>query len=188
MDSVVIIQARTSSTRLPGKVLLPISSIPIVILAAKRAANTGKEIIIVTSNEETDDALCIELNKNRIRHFRGDLNNVLKRFSSSVKDLDEDTIVFRLTADNVFPDGDLLDELEQVEGIIFYSSHQLPSDASERMKIYDKVLSSKKGLRFALEDLALFNRKDVKLIEDLKACNELSSQAVNLDIYQDWLT
>jgi spore coat polysaccharide biosynthesis protein SpsF (cytidylyltransferase family)/aryl-alcohol dehydrogenase-like predicted oxidoreductase len=113
MDSVVIIQARTSSTRLPGKVLLPISSIPIVILAAKRAANTGKEIIIVTSNEETDDALCIELNKNRIRHFRGDLNNVLKRFSSSVKDLDEDTIVFRLTADNVFPDGDLLDELEQ---------------------------------------------------------------------------
>ncbi len=113
MDSVVIIQARTSSTRLPGKVLLPISSIPIVILAAKRAANTGKEIIIVTSNEETDDALCIELNKNRIRHFRGDLNNVLKRFASSIKDLDEDTIVFRLTADNVFPDGGLLDELEQ---------------------------------------------------------------------------
>ena len=36
-----------------------------------------------------------------------------------------------------------LDELEQIEGIIFYSTHQLPSDASERMIIYDKVLSSK---------------------------------------------
>jgi sporadic carbohydrate cluster protein (TIGR04323 family) len=82
----------------------------------------------------------------------------------------------------------VLDELEQVEGIIFYSTHQLPPDASERMKIYDTVLSSKKGLRFALEDLALFSGKDVKLIEDLKACSELSSQAIKLDIYQDWLT
>jgi sporadic carbohydrate cluster protein (TIGR04323 family) len=82
----------------------------------------------------------------------------------------------------------VLDELEQIEGIIFYSTHQLPSDANERMKLYDKVLSSKKGLRFALEDLALFSGKDVKLIEDLKACNELSSQAIDLDLYQDWLT
>jgi sporadic carbohydrate cluster protein (TIGR04323 family) len=81
-----------------------------------------------------------------------------------------------------------LDELEQIEGIIFYSTHQLPSDASERMIIYDKVLSSKKGLRFALEDLALFNGKDVNLIEDLKTCNELSSQVIDLDVYQDWLT
>ena len=51
MNSVVIIQARTNSTRLPGKVLLPISSIPIVVLSAKRAANTEKEVIVVTSNE-----------------------------------------------------------------------------------------------------------------------------------------
>ena len=81
-----------------------------------------------------------------------------------------------------------LDELEQIEGIIFYSTHQLPSDTNERMEIYDKALNSKKGLRFALEDLAIFNRKDLQTIEDLKACNELSSQAIDLDIYQDWLT
>lgn len=81
-----------------------------------------------------------------------------------------------------------LEELAPIEGVIFYSTHQLPSDANERMKIYDKILSSKKGLRFALEDLALFNQKDVKLIEDLKACYELSSQAIDLDIYQEWLT
>ena len=81
-----------------------------------------------------------------------------------------------------------LEELGQIEGIIFYSTHQLPLDDNERMKIYDKVLTSKKGLRFALEDLALLNAKDVKLIEDLKACNKLSSQAIDLDIDQDWLT
>ena len=80
-----------------------------------------------------------------------------------------------------------LEELGQIEGIIFYSTHQLPLDDNERMKIYDKVLNSKKGLRFALEDLALFDEKDVKLIEDLKFCNELSAQAIDLDSYQESL-
>jgi sporadic carbohydrate cluster protein (TIGR04323 family) len=81
-----------------------------------------------------------------------------------------------------------LEELGQIEGVIFYSTYQLPSDVNERMKIYDKVLSSKKGLRFALEDLALFNENDINLIEDLKTCSELSSQAIDLYIFQDWLT
>jgi sporadic carbohydrate cluster protein (TIGR04323 family) len=81
-----------------------------------------------------------------------------------------------------------LDELGEIEGIIFYSTHQLPSDASERKKIYERVLGSKGGLRFALEDLTLFNRSDIELIEDLKACNELSAKALDLDIYQEWLT
>ena len=56
------------------------------------------------------------------------------------------------------------------------------------MKIYERVLGSKGGLRFALEDLALLNRNDIKLIEDLKACNELSEQALDLGTYQDWLS
>ena len=81
-----------------------------------------------------------------------------------------------------------LDELGEIEGIIFYSTHQLPLDATERMKIYERVLGSKGGLRFALEDLALLNRNDIKLIEDLKACNELSEQALDLGTYQDWLS
>lgn len=81
-----------------------------------------------------------------------------------------------------------LDELDQIEGIIFYSTHQLPSEATERKKIYDRVLRSKGGLRFALEDLALFNTNDIKIIEDLRVCHELSAQALDLDTYQEWLT
>ena len=80
-----------------------------------------------------------------------------------------------------------LDELGQIEGIIFYSIHQLPSDAVERMKIYEKVLNSKRGLRFALEELVLLSAKDIKTIEDLKACNSLIVQTIDLDTYQDWL-
>ena len=81
-----------------------------------------------------------------------------------------------------------LDELGDIKGIIFYSIHQLPPNMTERQKIYERVLSSEGGLRFALEDLALFDRNDVKLIEDLRACNELSVQALDPKTYQDWLT
>ena len=41
MRTVVLIQARTVSTRLPGKALLPIAGYPCVVLAALRAANQG---------------------------------------------------------------------------------------------------------------------------------------------------
>jgi len=112
INSIAVIQARSSSSRLPGKVLLPINSIPIVVLAAKRAGNKGKEVLVVTSNDRSDDQMCEELLKNNINFFRGSLTNVLGRIVSALEGYNENTIVFRLTADNLFPDGELLDEIE----------------------------------------------------------------------------
>ena len=113
MKSIALIQARLSSNRLPAKVLLPIQTIPLVVLAAKRASNTGIEVLVVTSTESSDDALCQELKTQDIKYYRGSLNNVLNRFVSALEEYDDKTIVFRLTADNSFPDGALLDELEE---------------------------------------------------------------------------
>jgi Spore coat polysaccharide biosynthesis protein F, CMP-KDO synthetase homolog len=113
MNSIVILQARTNSSRLPAKVLLPIGGIPIVVLAAKRAANTGKTVIVATSTESSDDGLVNILKANGLAFFRGDLNNTLKRFVDALVEMKDQTIVFRLTADNIFPDGKLLDEIEQ---------------------------------------------------------------------------
>ncbi|MBC8285654.1 MAG: hypothetical protein H8E32_17710 [Nitrospinae bacterium] len=73
-----------------------------------------------------------------------------------------------------------LNELGKIEGIIFYSTHQLPSNATERKKIYDRVLDSKCGLRFALEDLSLLNKKDLGTLEDLITCHDLSNQVIEL--------
>lgn len=110
--SVVVIQARTNSKRLPAKVLLPIAGVPVVVLAAKRAANTGRNVIVATSNESSDDYLANLLDMEGITCYRGDLNNTLLRFTQALKGFHDETIVFRLTADNVLPDGRLLDEME----------------------------------------------------------------------------
>lgn len=110
--SLVLIQSRFNSTRLPGKALLPIEGVPLVVLAALRAANTGKDVLVLTSKEILDDEICMVLEKYNIRYFRGSLDNVLERFYQSVADQPDQKIIFRLTADNVLPDGDFLDEME----------------------------------------------------------------------------
>jgi len=107
----VVLQARTSSTRLPGKVLLPICGLPIVVLAARRAAQGGIETIVATSDDASDDRMAETLRKHAIRHVRGPLDDVLARFISATADLDDGDICVRLTADNVFPDGDFVSRL-----------------------------------------------------------------------------
>lgn len=112
MASVAVLQARTNSSRLPAKVLLPIRGVPMAVLAAKRAANTGRQVIVATSTELSDEGLAAALEEHDVRCFRGSLDNTLDRIVSALAGYGDDTIVFRLTADNVLPDGGLLDELE----------------------------------------------------------------------------
>ena len=105
MKRVAILQARTNSSRLPGKVLLPINGIPLVVLAAQRASNTGIEVVVATSTETTDDALADLLSLHGIKYYRGSLDNTLDRIVSALSKYDDSCLVFRLTADNIFPDG-----------------------------------------------------------------------------------
>jgi spore coat polysaccharide biosynthesis protein SpsF (cytidylyltransferase family)/aryl-alcohol dehydrogenase-like predicted oxidoreductase len=112
LNSIVVIQARTNSSRLPAKSLLPISGIPIVVLAAKRAANLGRKVIVATSNDSSDDYLASVVQLHNISCYRGSLNNVLDRFTEALKGYSDEINVIRLTADNILPDGFLLDELE----------------------------------------------------------------------------
>lgn len=107
----IVLQARTTSTRLPGKVILPICGAPIAVLAARRAACDGVETIVATSTDPSDDRLAATLQQHSVQYLRGSLDDVLARFIAATSDLDDDDICVRLTADNVFPDGDFVRRL-----------------------------------------------------------------------------
>ena len=61
----------------------------------------------------------------------------------------------------------LLDGLEQLDGIILYSLFQLPENKSSRQTIYQQVLAQKKSLHFAVETLVLQEEQDCQRIEDI---------------------
>jgi len=58
-------------------------------------------------------------------------------------------------------------ELDLVDGIIFYSLFQLPVKDTERSYIYESVISNKKMLYFAVENIAATSKNDFSLIEDI---------------------
>lgn len=108
-----LLQARTNSTRLPGKSLLTIAGLPLAVLAAKRLGNKGHNVILLTSDSNYDDELTLVALDNKVKVFRGSLNNVLERFLSSTDGYHEDTLIVRATADNPIPDGNLINLMEQ---------------------------------------------------------------------------
>jgi spore coat polysaccharide biosynthesis protein SpsF (cytidylyltransferase family) len=104
-DTRIIIQSRMSSTRLPGKALLPVGDLPSTVLCAKRAGNTGLSVVVATSDDLSDDPLVQTAMKHGVAVSRGSLSNVLSRFAVAATDMPDDGIVVRLTADNLLPDG-----------------------------------------------------------------------------------
>ena len=110
----IVLQARTSSSRLPGKVLLPLAGMPLALLCAKRLARAGREVLVATSTNADDDQLALLLAQAAIHCFRGSLHDVLGRFGAAVVDMADEDIVVRMTADNPVPDGVFIRACEQL--------------------------------------------------------------------------
>ncbi len=95
-----VIQARHSSTRLPGKVLRPLggrSVLSWVIRAAAQAANVGT-VIVATSSAADDDPVAQEAARCGAAVVRGPLDDVLDRYELAARSHPCDALV-RLTAD-----------------------------------------------------------------------------------------
>lgn len=107
----IVIQSRLSSSRLPAKALLPVAGMPAVVLCALRAANTGLETVVATSVDASDDLIVEALNKAGVSYFRGPLDDVLGRYELATQDLEPGSLVVRMTADNLLPDGALVREM-----------------------------------------------------------------------------
>ncbi len=77
-----IIQARMSSSRLPGKVLKSIRGVPILLMMIDRAKKSEMidELVVATSTDKTDDAISLFCKRWNIGCFRGSLNDVLDRY------------------------------------------------------------------------------------------------------------
>ena len=111
---IALLQARTDSSRLPRKVLKKILNKSMIIHQLERTSKSKliDKLILVTSDEKSDDKLSQEVINNNFIIFRGDKNNVLKRFYDSLIDLQlkDNDIIVRLTGDCPLHDAQIIDE------------------------------------------------------------------------------
>lgn len=107
-----IVQARFGSTRLPGKILKPLSGKPMLLHVFNRLAQAKlvDKIIIATTILPEDDAVQIFCEENKILFFRGSSADVLSRYYETAKRFNSNVII-RITADCPLIDPTIIDKM-----------------------------------------------------------------------------
>jgi len=108
----LIIQARTSSTRFPYKVLSNLNGAPLITRIIERVKKVKKisSIIIATTKKMKDDILVEIAKLNNVGVFRGSENDLVDRYYQIIKGTNAKNIL-RLPADNPIPDPNEYDRI-----------------------------------------------------------------------------
>lgn len=175
MKYLLIIQARMSSERLPGKIMREIQGLPIVEITYKRISRSKKlnKVIIATTNNSNDDLLCEYLNKKKIDFFRGDENNVLKRFYSLAKKYEPKNII-RITSDCPLVDYRMLDEMidyYELKKLDYYSNcwpPTFPDGVDIEIFTYKSLIETFKSAKSKhdKEHVTTYIKKNIKFKKD----------------------
>lgn len=107
MNLMVFIQARLNSTRCPGKVLRELNNTPLLRHVVDSVKRVGCKYAVLTSDMGTDLEIAQFCTQNSISCFRGNLDNVAKRFLDAGKYFNVDAFM-RISADSPFIDWKLM--------------------------------------------------------------------------------
>ena len=100
----ILIQARTGSTRMPEKVILPFyEEQSILDLLLEKVKKTNLPVVLATTINPLDDRLCELSEKHAVPVYRGSENDVLDRFIGAARLFGFSKII-RVCADNPFLD------------------------------------------------------------------------------------
>jgi len=103
----VITQARMTSSRLPGKVLMKIADKSLLHYHVARIGWSGIPLYVATTVNKEDDCLVRFCEENKLEYFRGSEANVLERYYQCATENGLDVIV-RVTSDCPLIDGHLI--------------------------------------------------------------------------------
>jgi len=111
---VTIIQARIGSTRLPGKVLMPLAGKPLILRMYERVtfAKYAGEIVVAITEEENDDQLFKICQQNSIKVFRGHSFDLLDRHYKAAKKYHADAVI-KIPSDCPLIDPEIIDKVIQ---------------------------------------------------------------------------
>ena len=179
-DTVVaIIQARVTSSRLPGKILLPLAGAPLLQRMLERVARIKKLHAIclaIPKGAAHDPILDVAVPGTLL--FRGDETDVLGRTYNAAKQAGAD-VIMRVTSDCPLIDPHIVSQI-----ISTYKSNNFDYVSNSNIRTYpdgmDVAVFSKKNLqklskltknKYDLEHLTLFFRRQKKIFS---LCNVMA--------------
>lgn len=124
MKTVIIVQARMTSTRLPGKVLKPVMGKPLLEYQIERLRRVRlvDELVIATTENDTDGPIVELCSALSVPVFRGSEDDVLARYHGAAVAHGAEVVV-RVTSDCPLIDPAVIDEV-----ISCYRNSQPPFD------------------------------------------------------------
>ena len=141
--TIAIIQARTTSIRLPGKVMYKINGTPLIEILHKRLKKSKKLDNIVIATTQKSTKLINFLRKKKIEYFVGSETNVLNRYYKVGSSISEDSYTVGVddgrAGDSVdFPGSDMsMNEDSYTAGVTdkgpAFDDH-MTKDKSKRLK------------------------------------------------------
>jgi spore coat polysaccharide biosynthesis protein SpsF len=131
MNKIAIIQARMSSSRLPGKVLMDIAGRPLLEHEIMRTmkARSIDAIVVATTTDPSDDILEQYCLSTGVPCYRGSLPDVLDRMYHAAVQFHADVII-RLTGDCPLIDPDVIDRTVS----IFLGNYRTVADSAELLR------------------------------------------------------
>ena len=111
MKIVATIEARMTSSRLPGKVLMHLGNVPLleVLIHRVKKSKLIDEIVLATTTNKTDDPIVNLCKKLKVPFYRGSEYDVLDRVLKAAKKSGAD-LICELMGDSPFLDPNLIDE------------------------------------------------------------------------------
>lgn len=191
-----VLQARMSSTRLPGKVLQPIEGQPMLARQIERIRRSAMidELVVATSTDESDDPLAALCEGIGVPVARGSLHDVLDRFHAALEAFPAEHVV-RLTADCPLTSPRVIDEvirLHLTEGADYTSNCHPPTFPDG----LDVEVLTEAALRWAHDSagsvperehvtLAIYNRPESFRLANLEMSPDLSALRWTVDLPAD---
>lgn len=115
-----IIQARVGSTRLPGKVLLPLADEPLLLRMYERVSFSkhAGEIVVAITEEQSDNELHKLCHQNKIKVFRGNTFDLLDRHYQAAKKYNAEAVI-KIPSDCPLIDPEIIDKV-----ILYYINNK----------------------------------------------------------------
>lgn len=147
-----VLQARSSSSRFPRKVLAPLHGKPMIVQQLDRISRSKliDQLVVATSTEESDDELVEVLRSHGTPVHRGPLTDVAGRFAAVIA-ATQPTHVVRLTADCPLADPSVIDAViaDHARGSNDYTSNVAPPTFPDGLDVevfkataFEKLLAS----------------------------------------------